>query len=174
MGSSGVTSDDLMVRSAEPDDHSAIAKIYCEYLRRLGGEDPIPEECAVADALTQDAGTPRLPMECLVACTSDKKSVVLGFAIITPMFGLPGRGDALSLRHLVVAQDHRRRGIGRLLMARAAARAVELKCRRLEWTVARLDLDTRAFFEMVVPDSFRLNELTYIADFADLLVLAKP
>jgi GNAT superfamily N-acetyltransferase len=79
----------------------------------------------------------------------------LGFALFFHTFstflGRPG----LYLEDLFVRPAHRRRGIGRDLLAHLAKLAVERGCGRLEWAVLDWNMDAIRFYESLgaVPNS---------------------
>ena len=91
--------------------------------------------------------------ECWVA---DRGAAVVGFALFFTNFstflGRPG----LYLEDLYVQPAHRGAGIGRALLQRLAALAVERGCGRFEWSVLDWNADAIAFYERmgatVLPD----------------------
>ncbi len=95
--------------------------------------------------------------ECLVAeVDGDAGAAVVGFALFFTNFstflGKPG----LYLEDLYVRPAFRGRGIGRALLERLGALAVERGCGRFEWSVLDWNVDAIGFYEKmgaaVLPD----------------------
>jgi len=157
----GTNSDTIEIRAAASEELFAVAALVAAQLTEQGGSS-VPDAETILKAMTDEGQARQFPRECFVAVDTAAGGAILGCAVIAPVFGLPG--NALGLRHLFVLPESRRRSIGRRLMAAIARRAAELGCTRIEWQVPRLDLDPRAFFEIVAPDSFRLNDLNYCVE----------
>lgn len=74
---------------------------------------------------------PRPHAEALIA---EVDSEPVGFALFFHTFSTFLCRPGLWLEDLFVVPEHRRAGIGRLLLSRVAAIAVQRRCARLEWT----------------------------------------
>lgn len=98
-------------------------------------------------------------VEALVAEAIDEHengASIVGFALFfhnySTFLGRPG----LYLEDIFVRPSHRRQGIGRAMLARLAAIAVERGCGRFEWSVLDWNSGAIAFYEglgaKVLPD----------------------
>jgi GNAT superfamily N-acetyltransferase len=72
-------------------------------------------------------------MEALIAEDDERRA--LGFALFFPTWSTWRGRPGIHLEDLFVVPEARGRGIGRALLARVAALAVERGCARLEWQV---------------------------------------
>jgi GNAT superfamily N-acetyltransferase len=88
--------------------------------------------------LRRDGFGPHSLFECLIA---DDEGETAGFALYFPIYST-WRGPSLHLEDLFVRPTHRGRGIGKALLARVAAVALERGCTRMQWDV--LDWNTPA------------------------------
>jgi len=95
-----------------------------------------------------------------------------GFAAFGTVYALDVRAESVFLSDFFVRQPYRRKGIGRNLMARLAGICVEEGWQRIEWHVDRLDFDARTFYDMLNPDSFKLDRLSYRIEGAEIAALA--
>ncbi|HEX6772572.1 MAG TPA: GNAT family N-acetyltransferase [Acidobacteriaceae bacterium] len=89
--------------------------------------------------LRRDGFGPQPLFECLIA--EDENGKAAGFALYFPIYST-WRGPSLHLEDLFVHPQHRGRGIGKALLARVAAIAMERGCSRMQWDV--LDWNTPA------------------------------
>jgi GNAT superfamily N-acetyltransferase len=98
-----------------------------------------PDAVQIGEAeLRRDGFGPQPLFECLIA---DDASEAAGFALYFPIYST-WRGPSLHLEDLFVQPSHRGRGIGKALLARVAALALERGCARMQWDV--LDWNTPA------------------------------
>lgn len=109
--------------------------------------------------LRRDGFGPRPLFECLIA---DDDGETAGFALYFPIYST-WRGPSLHLEDLFVQPAHRGRGIGKALLERVAAIAIERGCSRLQWDV--LDWNTPAidFYRStgaVMLESWRIMRVT--------------
>jgi GNAT superfamily N-acetyltransferase len=88
--------------------------------------------------LRRDGFGPQPLFECLIA---DDEGEAAAFALYFPIYST-WRGPSLHLEDLFVQPAHRGRGIGKTLLARVAAIAMERGCTRMQWDV--LDWNTPA------------------------------
>ena len=94
------------------------------------------------------------------------------FALYSTVYHLAGAGDMAILRDLFVREGYRRRKIGTALMVGMAALCVENGWRRLDWQANRLDFETRTFYDMLCPGSFKLDRLSYRVEGDEIAALA--
>jgi GNAT superfamily N-acetyltransferase len=119
--------------------------------------------------LRRDGFGPQPLFECLLA---DDGGGTVGFALYFPIYST-WRGPSLHLEDLFVQPSHRGRGIGKALLSRVAAIALERGCARMQWDV--LDWNTPAidFYRgcgAVMLESWRIMRIRGAA----LARLAKP
>jgi len=111
-----------------------------EFIRALAAFERAPNAVvATEEGLIRDGFGPRPFFECLIA---DYDNVPAGFALYffnySTWVGMPG----IYVEDLFVLPEFRRLGIGRALLKRVAAIALENGCQRLQWQV--LDWNTPA------------------------------
>jgi len=126
----------ITIRPATPADIPQILK----FIRALAAYEREPDAVTATEAgLLQDGFGPNPFYYCLIADYDDRAA---GFALYffnySTWMGRPG----LYLEDLFVEPEFRGLGIGKALLQRVAAIAVERKCRRLQWEV--LDWNTPA------------------------------
>jgi len=127
---------EISIRKATAEDAAQIL----EFIRALAAFERAPDAVvATEEGLIRDGFGPRPFFECLIA---DYDGHPAGFAFYffnySTWVGRPG----IYVEDLFVLPEFRRRGIGRDLLKRVAAIAVENGCRRLQWQV--LDWNTPA------------------------------
>jgi GNAT superfamily N-acetyltransferase len=71
----------------------------------------------------------------------------VGFALFFHNYSTFLARPGIYLEDLYVRESHRGRGVGRALLARLAALAVERECGRLEWAVLDWNRDAIGFYE---------------------------
>lgn len=123
-----------------------------------------------AETLEQDGPADRGAFDCLIA--RDAAGVFVGFAMYSTVYDAGLAGNGVFLRDLFVTAAMRGQGVGKALMIALAQECVAREIRRIDWHVARLDLDARTFYEMVAPDSFKLNRLSYLVEEDEIAQLA--
>lgn len=82
-------------------------------------------------------------------------------------------GRGILLYALAVAPSHRGQGHGKALLVGLASLCLERGITQMNWSVDRLDLDTRTFFDLTAPDSFKLNKLVYALEVEGVSELAR-
>src|SRR5260221_5937623 len=88
----------------------------------------------------------RRAAECLIA---ERGARAVGFALFFTTFSTFLCKPGLYLEDLFVEPEHRGAGIGRALLARLAALAVERGCGRFEWRVLDWNAPSIKFYESV-------------------------
>lgn len=125
----GCVEDFFSIRTATADDVPAIHAMVVE----LAEFEREPDAVVTTEAdLLADGWGPDRSFDCFVA--EDKHGTVCAFALFHPVYST-WQGRSLYLEDLYVKPDHRKRGIGRSLLARVAAEAVARGCARLDWSV---------------------------------------
>jgi GNAT superfamily N-acetyltransferase len=117
------------LRPARPDDAEAIAGLIVE----LATYEKLAHEAkATPDDLRRHLFGPRPHAEAILAEVEGRP---VGFALFFHNFSTFRGQPGLYLEDLFVKPEHRGLGIGKALLARLAALAVERGCGRLEWAV---------------------------------------
>lgn len=131
----------ISIRPGEAHDVQLIA----ELIRGLARYERLEDEVTMTPEQLQDTlfGARRYA-ETLIA---EEDGAPAGFALFfhnySTFLGKPG----IYLEDLFVLESHRGSGIGKALLARLAAIAVERGCGRLEWAVLDWNTDAIAFYE---------------------------
>ncbi|MGC2635715.1 MAG: GNAT family N-acetyltransferase [Acidobacteriaceae bacterium] len=119
------------IRAARPDD----AALILAFVRELAVYERQPDAVKIGEAELVRDGFPGSGgerwFECLIAEDDGKPA---GFALFFPVYST-WRGRCLHLEDLFVRPPFRGRGIGKALLTRVAALAVERRCVRLFWHV---------------------------------------
>jgi GNAT superfamily N-acetyltransferase len=119
----------LEIRFANADD----AEIVLRFIHALAEYEREPQAVRVtAETLRQQLASAQPPFECLLAYDD---GVPVGFALYFHSYSTWRGQRGLWLEDLFVLPEARRRGVGRALLQRVAALAVERDCGRLEWSV---------------------------------------
>ncbi len=130
------------IRAARPED----APLILAFIRELAEYEREPHAVRVAEADLLRDGFPapgESPyFECLIA---EEDAQPAGFALFFPVYST-WRGRSLHLEDLFVRPRFRSRGIGKALLTRVAALAVERGCRLLFWHVLDWNEPAIAFY----------------------------
>jgi GNAT superfamily N-acetyltransferase len=118
----------MRIRPATPADVPLIRSLIHE----LATYEREPHSVQITEAqLLADGFGPERYYECLIAEHDDTPA---GFALFFPIYST-WRGRSLHLEDLFVRLQFRGLGIGKALLTRVAAIAVERGCARLQWDV---------------------------------------
>ena len=150
------------VSAAGPGDMAALEPLMREMLAFHGSTAPLRPD-AFAARLEADGPAGEGAYDCLIARDAEDGAPV-GFAMFSTVYEAAFAGDGIFLRDIYVAEGARGRGVGRALMVALAKACQARGWRRIDWHAERLDLDARTFHELVAPDSFRLDRLSYRLD----------
>jgi GNAT superfamily N-acetyltransferase len=147
-----------------------------------------PEDCAEINAMIRELAVFERLVERHVATTADLFAALFGphpaaealiaevdgevaaFALFFPTFSTFVGKPGLWLEDLYVRLPHRRRGLGRALLARVAALACDRGCARLEWSV--LDWNERAIALYRAMGAVAMGEWTTMRLSGDALAAA--
>ncbi len=128
----------MTIRWARPED----AALILQFVRDLAEYEREPDAVAIGEAELLRDGFPapggERYYECLIA---EQEGEAAGFALFFPVYST-WKGRAMHLEDLFVRPKYRGRGIGKALLTRVAAVAVERGCARFFWHV--LDWNTPA------------------------------
>jgi len=147
----------LTLRPAGPDDADTIHRLIiglAEYEREPEAVDVTP---AILRAQLRSA---RPPFECLLA---EVDGVPAGFALYFQTYSTWRGRPGVWLEDLFVVPAHRRHGVGRALLARLAALALERGCARLDFAVLDWNAPAIAFYQTIgarALDEWRLFRVT--------------
>jgi GNAT superfamily N-acetyltransferase len=133
----------LIIRPAVPADVPQILA----FIHDLAQYEREPNAVRATQAdLLRDGFGPNKRFDCLIAQWSGKP---VGFALYFHNYST-WRGHAgIHIEDLFVSLDHRGKGIGKALLTRVAAIAVEERCPRLQWDVLEWNTPAIGFYELM-------------------------
>ena len=112
---------------------AADAKSILSFIHALAAYEREPAAVEVTEAeLREQLSEPVPPFECLLA---EVDAVPAGFALFFHTYSTWRGRRGIWLEDLFVLPTQRRRGVGRALLQRVAAIALERNCARFEWSV---------------------------------------
>lgn len=132
-----------MIREAGPEDTSDLLRLIrslAEYEREPDAVQATEESLAAA----LFGPSPRVHAD-----VAELEGRVVGMAVWFLSFSTWTGRHSVYLEDLFVEPDVRRHGVGRALMARLAARAVELGCARMDWSVLDWNDPAMAFYRTI-------------------------
>jgi len=154
------------IRPAAPED----AALILTFIRHLAEYEREPHAVEMTEEqLLCDGFVDQSYFECLIAESDGQPA---GFALFFPIFST-WKGRSIHLEDLFVLPEFRKQGIGKALLRRVAAIAVERGCARLQWDVLewnKLALDFYRALGAVTLDEWRIMRVTGSA----LNALAEP
>jgi GNAT superfamily N-acetyltransferase len=132
---------DVTIRPAGPRDVPAILS----FIRELAEYEQLAHQVVATEEAIHESlfGTPR-QVEVLIAEAGGETA---GFALFLHNYSTFRARHGLYLEDLYVRPAFRRRGIGRALLTRLAAVAVERGCCRFDWMVLDWNESARRFYE---------------------------
>jgi GNAT superfamily N-acetyltransferase len=146
-----------IVRFATPEDAAEIHRL----IAALAAYEREPDAVvSTVEGIRAQLADSRPPFECFLA--EDGRAIV-GFALFFPTYSTWLGTQGLWLEDLFVLESHRRRGIGRALLARVAELAVARGCGRLEWSVLDWNRPALEFYRhlgAVARDTWTTHRLT--------------
>ena len=146
----------MRIRLATQSDVPAILTL----IHALAVYEREPDAVQIGESeLRRDGFGPRPLFECLLA---DDEGEAAGFALYFPIYST-WRGPSLHLEDLFVQPSHRGRGIGKALLERVAAIAIERGCTRLQWDVLDWNAPAIDFYRScgaVMLESWRIMRVT--------------
>jgi GNAT superfamily N-acetyltransferase len=134
---------DTTIRSATVYDVPLIRAL----IEGLAEYEKLRHECVATDALLQEALFGARPYaEVLIA---EREGGAAGFALFFHNFSTFLARPGIYLEDLYVRPECRGHGVGKALLRRLAALAVERNCGRLEWSVLDWNADAIGFYEQL-------------------------
>ncbi|NMM42974.1 GNAT family N-acetyltransferase [Rhodospirillaceae bacterium KN72] len=168
--------DDAAVRvkvvAARQGDMLRVAPLIAEMLTFYGAEGPPIPLPDFAVRLEKDGPAGRREYDCLIADDA-QTGTALGFAMYSTVYEAAFPGNGIFLRDIYVTKSARERGVGKALMVALAQVCLREGYRRIDWHADRLDLHARTFYELMAPDSFKLNRLSYRIEEEEIELLSK-
>lgn len=135
----------IRIRFATPDDAETIHRFVCE----LAAYEREPDAVEVdPPTLAAQLAAERPPFECLLAEQGPERRPV-GFALFFHNYSTWRGRRGLYLEDLYVPPALRGRGIGKALLVRLAAIAVERGCARMEWSVLDWNTPAHGFYRSI-------------------------
>lgn len=135
-----MSAPDIKVRSATAADAATLAELVGRLIRQYGLTVPPSLERALA----RDGFGKKPFFDALLA--EDAAGEARGVALFYPVYHPSRAAPGLFLEDLVVAEDARGLGIGRLLLRHLARYAHENGYVGIEWTVDAANTDAQAFY----------------------------
>lgn len=132
----------IIIAEAEASDAPALARLAEEMDRFYGATESDPIDVRIRQinqALFHDHPT----AHALLAWDDSKLVGLASYSFLWPAIGLT---SSLYLKELYVAGTARRKGVGKLLMQRLHALAVERECSRVEWQTDLGNTDAQQFY----------------------------
>ena len=150
----------LAIRFAGPSDAASVLAL----IHALAHYERMPDAVQVDEATlcAQLAERPP-PFECLLA---EQAGRVAGFALFFHSYSTWRGKRGIWLEDLFVLPEARRTGIGRALLARVAALALERNCARFEWSVLDWNEPAIAFYRSLGADVLAEWRICRISDAA--------
>ncbi len=131
----------LAIRPAEPEDAAALLSL----LERQAAFEGSPGGVAITEAIIRSDGFGAGAR--FEAWVAERGGAVTGVLIAYQAYSSWAGAPTLVIHDLFVEQDARGSGAGRALVTRAARRAVELGCCRIDVNVLGWNTAARAFYE---------------------------
>lgn len=133
----------VVVTAADPRHTDAIADLLDEMDCFYGA----PENAPLAQRIPQirDALFKSPPASYSLLAWDDEQ--LIGLAAYSFLWPAEGVSSSLFIKELYVAQSHRRRGIGKLLMRRVSQLALDNQCSRVEWMTDEENGEAQRFYE---------------------------
>jgi GNAT superfamily N-acetyltransferase len=130
------------IRTATPAD----VPLILELIRALATYEREPDAVKTTESdLMRDGFGPHPCFECLIAEAED--GAPAGFALYFYNYSTWRGRSGIHLEDLFVLPRYRGHGIGKALLARVAARAVEQNCVRLQWDVLEWNQTAIDFYQ---------------------------
>jgi GNAT superfamily N-acetyltransferase len=137
----------LSIRPATPADVPTILR----FIRELALFEREPDAVIATEAgLLRDGFGPTPRFTCLIADWLEEGSTTpAGFALYFTSYSTWLGHHGIRLEDLYVTPEHRKKGIGRALLARLAKIAVDEGCGRLEWDVLDWNANAVAVYQSI-------------------------
>ncbi|MDF1748809.1 MAG: GNAT family N-acetyltransferase [Alphaproteobacteria bacterium] len=163
---------EFQIASATKGDMAKIAPLVAEMLAFHKTAVPA-KDTEFATMLERDGPAGAGKYDCLIAWEAQEKdSLAVGFAMYSTVYDASFAGDGIFLRDIYVSEASRGKRVGKALMVHLAQLCLEQGYSRIDWHTDRLDLHARTFYELIAPDSFKLNRLSYRVEGKEIMDIA--
>jgi GNAT superfamily N-acetyltransferase len=137
----------LNLRPATPADIPQILAFICD----LAAYEREPDAVKATEAdLLRDGFGPTKRFDCLIAELTDaEQTTAVGFALYFHNYSTWRGRAGIHVEDLYVRPEQRGKGIGKALLTRVAAIAVEEGCHRLQWDVLEWNTPAVGFYEQM-------------------------
>ena len=164
--------NNIIIQPADENDMVDIAHMSLQALiysnQQMGLDDDINHDQYIEKIINDGVGGLNL-YGAIIAKQNDKP---VGFIQYGQGYDIKYPGVIASLNEIFVIEDLRRQKIGIRLMITMAKFASHFDWQEIRWNVNRLDIDARVFFDILMPESFKLNNLTYEITGKEIISLA--
>lgn len=164
----GPNAQPVTIALAVAGDMRVAVSLFEEMLRYHGEAPPLPTEAYAAMLEEDGPGGARL-YDCLLA---RRNNDIVGFMIYSEVYD-PKYRRCVFIQDLYVTDRCRGQGVGKALMVTLAKRGVDVGWGRIDWRTDRLALETRTFYDLLCPNSFKLDKLSYRLHRSDIEALAR-
>lgn len=130
----------IIIREAKIGDMKAVLQL----IEELADFEKEPDEVEISIEELENDFKNNL-FECLVA---ENSSDIVGMALYYNRYST-WKGKTIHLEDLIVTKNHRKQGIGKLLLERLICKCKDENLRRLEWNVLDWNSGAIAFYENV-------------------------
>ncbi|TCL96559.1 ribosomal protein S18 acetylase RimI-like enzyme [Rhizobium sp. PP-WC-2G-219] len=129
----------VTIRSARPSDIAALCEMITELAAHHGDAAPLD-----ADTLERDLFG---PVPWITALVAEAGGLLIGYAILVPLYRAQLGVRGMDLHHLFVRDAHRGTGIGRHLVTKAREEARRAGCTYLSVSAATGNVKAHRFYE---------------------------
>jgi GNAT superfamily N-acetyltransferase len=134
---------EIVIRTAVAEDAATIL----QFIRELALYEREPDAVHATEAdILRDGWGPTPRFHCVIADLDGKPA---GFALYFTSYSTWEGRHGIYLEDLFVMPEHRGLGLGKALLARVAAIAVEEGCPRLEWSVLDWNTPSIEFYQRI-------------------------
>jgi GNAT superfamily N-acetyltransferase len=155
-----------LIRCAKPADAASLWSMVLELARYEKLEHRVSGS---AEQLAAHLFRPSPPIECLVA---EQGRALIGYAIFYATYSTFRTQPMMWLEDLFVNERSRGLGVGRSMMARLAAIALERGCWRLDWNVLDWNQPSIRFYQLAGAQRANTDWFQYGLDEAGMRALA--
>ena len=135
----------MQIRQISPHNCLDILPVLAE-LERYYFKENAASEAQLTQYLTEQMFSEHSGVKVVAAYDKDQ---VLGFASYTVMFPAPNLSGQMYMKDLFVSSSARGRGVGLLIMKHLANLALEIGCKRLDWTAENTNPSAGEFYKKI-------------------------
>ncbi len=135
----------MQVRKITPHNNLDILPVLAE-LERYYFKENAASEAQLAQYITEQMFSEHSGVKVVAAYDGGQ---VLGFASYTVMFPAPNLAGQMYMKDLFVSSEARGRGVGLFIMKYLANLAIEIGCKRLDWTAENTNPSAGEFYKKI-------------------------